>query len=111
VHRQNLLFNYFCAVLQADIRAAKAEGRYSEGMSDLPASQISREVEPQVRVDKKLDAVPVCFCRLCTLHKKLAQGRDVVDFCVSDQPAGSFCVVCGGGVIVGYRRGSVASPL
>lgn len=48
VHRQNLLFNYFSAVMQAEIRAAKAEGRYSEGMSDLPASQISRELEPQV---------------------------------------------------------------
>lgn len=49
VHRQNLLFNYFCAVLQADIRTAKAEGRYSEGMSDLPASQISKEGDPEVR--------------------------------------------------------------
>ena len=47
--RQNLLFNYFGALLQADIRAAKAEGRYSEGMSDLPAAQISFACEPEVR--------------------------------------------------------------
>lgn len=33
--RQNLLFNYFAATLAAEIAAAKAEGRYSEGVSDL----------------------------------------------------------------------------
>jgi hypothetical protein len=33
--RQNLLFNYFAATLAAEIRAAKAEGRYFEGMSEL----------------------------------------------------------------------------
>jgi C-terminal domain on Strawberry notch homologue len=33
--RQNLLFNYFAATLGAEIRAAKAEGRYFEGMSEL----------------------------------------------------------------------------
>lgn len=33
--RQNLLFNYFAATLAAEIGAAKAEGRYSEGVSDL----------------------------------------------------------------------------
>jgi hypothetical protein len=32
---QNLLFNYFAASLAAEIGAAKAEGRYSEGVSDL----------------------------------------------------------------------------
>lgn len=48
IHRQNLLFNYFLAVLSADIRTAKAEGRYSEGMSDLPASNISFACPPEV---------------------------------------------------------------
>ena len=33
--RQNLLFNYFAATLAAEVRAAKAEGRYFEGMSEL----------------------------------------------------------------------------
>lgn len=33
--RQNLLFNYFAATLAAEIAAAKSEGRYSEGVSDL----------------------------------------------------------------------------
>lgn len=51
VHRQNLLFNYFAAMLAATIRQAKAEGRFSEGMSDLPASQISFASAPQVRRD------------------------------------------------------------
>ena len=49
IHRQNFVFNYFLAVLSADIRTAKAEGRYSEGMSDLPASQISFACPPEVR--------------------------------------------------------------
>ena len=48
IHRQNFAFNYFLAVLSADIRTAKAEGRYSEGMSDLPASQISFACPPEV---------------------------------------------------------------
>ena len=48
VHRQNLLFNYFGALLQSTIRQAKAEGRFSEGMSDLPAAQISFACEPEV---------------------------------------------------------------
>lgn len=33
--RQNLLFNYFGASLAAEIRTARLEGRYSEGVSDL----------------------------------------------------------------------------
>jgi C-terminal domain on Strawberry notch homologue len=49
VHRQNLLFNYFGAILQAELRQAKAEGRFSEGMSDLPAAQISFACEPEAR--------------------------------------------------------------
>ena len=45
--RQNLLFNYFACTLAAEIRAAKAEGRYYEGVSDLGGSHVSK-VEPQV---------------------------------------------------------------
>ena len=47
VARQNLLFNYFACTLAAEIRAAKAEGRYFEGVSDLGGSHVSK-VEPQV---------------------------------------------------------------
>ncbi len=47
--RQNLLFNYFTCTLAAEIRAAKAEGRYFEGVSDLGGSHVS-EVEPEVWV-------------------------------------------------------------
>lgn len=36
--RQNLLFAYFAATLAAEVRAAKAEGRYFEGFSDLGGS-------------------------------------------------------------------------
>ena len=47
VARQNLLFSYFACTLAAEIRAAKAEGRYYEGVSDLGGSHVSK-VEPQV---------------------------------------------------------------
>lgn len=47
IARQNLLFQYFAASLHAAIRRAKAEGRYSEGMSDLPSSNISRDGPPR----------------------------------------------------------------
>ena len=48
VHRQNLLFNYFCATLQAEVHAAKADGNYSEGVSDLPAASITLACPAQV---------------------------------------------------------------
>ena len=47
--RQNLLFNYFACTLAAEIRAAKAEGKYFEGVSDLGGSHVSK-VEPQVGI-------------------------------------------------------------
>lgn len=47
IARQNLLFNYFTATLAACIRSAKAEGRYSEGMSDMPASNMSEAQTPE----------------------------------------------------------------
>ncbi|EIE19331.1 hypothetical protein COCSUDRAFT_19644, partial [Coccomyxa subellipsoidea C-169] len=46
VARQNLLFTYFTCTLAAEIRAAKAEGRYFEGVSDLGGSHVSK-VEPE----------------------------------------------------------------
>lgn len=46
LRRQNLLFNYFYATLGAEIRAAKAEGRYFEGMSELAGSPTLKQVRP-----------------------------------------------------------------
>ena len=46
--QQNLLFNYFAATLAAEIAAARAEGRYSEGVADLHGSSISRAGTPAV---------------------------------------------------------------
>jgi hypothetical protein len=43
VHRQRLLFNYFTLMLNAEIKAAKQAGSYTEGVSDLPGQKISRE--------------------------------------------------------------------
>lgn len=48
VARQNLLFSYFACTITAEIRAAKAEGRYFEGVSDLSGSNITEVHEPQV---------------------------------------------------------------
>lgn len=47
--RQNLLFNYFAASLAAEIAAARAEGRYSEGVSDLFGSSIQLQGDAEVR--------------------------------------------------------------
>jgi hypothetical protein len=44
VERQNLVFAYFEAVMAAEVRVAKSEGKYSEGVSDLPASNIREQV-------------------------------------------------------------------
>jgi C-terminal domain on Strawberry notch homologue/P-loop containing NTP hydrolase pore-1/UBA/TS-N domain len=43
VHRQRLLFNYFTLMLNAEIKAAKQAGSYTEGVSDLPGQKITRE--------------------------------------------------------------------
>jgi len=48
VSRQTLLFNYFMAILSLEISAAKAEGRYVEGVSDLPGKDIRRIGKPSV---------------------------------------------------------------
>ena len=40
---QNLLFGYFLETLEAETRAAKAEGRYTEGVSDLSGSDVTIE--------------------------------------------------------------------
>ncbi len=44
VAKQNLLFSYFAATLGAEIRAAKAEGRYFEGMSELAGTPTLKQV-------------------------------------------------------------------
>ena len=52
VARQGLLFSYFAATLAAEIQAAKAEGRYFEGLSDLSGSAIERShPKPEVSID------------------------------------------------------------
>ena len=43
VRGQNLLFGYFTEVMEAEVKAAKAEGKYSEGVSDLSGSNIRIE--------------------------------------------------------------------
>lgn len=49
VARQNLLFNYFASTLAAEVSAAKAEGRFFEGFSDLGGSLYGGEKpKPQV---------------------------------------------------------------
>lgn len=45
VAKQNLLFGYFAATLAAEIRAAKAEGRYFEGMSELAGVPTLKQVK------------------------------------------------------------------
>ena len=47
--RQNLLFAYFTAALGAEIRAAKAEGRYFVSICDLGGSHVSH-AQPHVRL-------------------------------------------------------------
>ena len=77
VARQGLLFAYFAATLTAEIQAAKAEGRYFEGLSDLSGSAIERtypkpEVGPCCRscwlivgVNAELHAGLFAVLRLC----------------------------------------------
>ena len=43
VRGQNLLFGYFTETLAAEVKLAKAEGKYSEGVSDLSGSNIRIE--------------------------------------------------------------------
>ena len=43
VRSQNLLFGYFTEVLDQEVRAAKADGKYSEGVSDLSGTNITIE--------------------------------------------------------------------
>ncbi|DBA97285.1 hypothetical protein WJX77_012218 [Trebouxia sp. C0004] len=47
VARQNLLFSYFACTLTAEIRAAKADGRYFEGVSDLSGSNVTEILKPK----------------------------------------------------------------
>lgn len=70
VARQNLLFNYFASTLAAEIRAARLEGRYSEGVSDLGGARISQACTPSTLwVDPK--------SRLRTMQNTLLVDRGV----------------------------------
>lgn len=41
VANQNLLYNYFFATLHSEVRAAKAEGRFVDGVTELPGVNAS----------------------------------------------------------------------
>lgn len=47
VERQNVLFSYFSECLNASIEAAKREGRYSEGVTDVSGSSITMVGTPK----------------------------------------------------------------
>ncbi|GMH33357.1 hypothetical protein BSKO_01191 [Bryopsis sp. KO-2023] len=47
ISTQTILFNYFAGSLEAEITMAKAEGRYSEGVSDLPGRKITKASPPR----------------------------------------------------------------
>ncbi|PIK62947.1 hypothetical protein BSL78_00074 [Apostichopus japonicus] len=46
VKKQNMIFNFFYECMQANIAAAKKEGRYSEGLLDITASSINIVGQP-----------------------------------------------------------------
>lgn len=46
------------AALQAEIRAARAEGKYFEGVSDLPGQNIGRDGDPQELWVDELTGLP-----------------------------------------------------
>ena len=48
VRTQNLMFAYFAEALESEIKLAKAEGKYSEGVSDIGGSSI--DIDPQSSV-------------------------------------------------------------
>lgn len=65
---------YFQATLAAEIRAAKADGKYFEGVSDLPGQNIQRAGEPQVRAEgPRAEGVCVVLCA-CLPGTFKAQG-------------------------------------
>lgn len=47
VKRQNLMFDYFSACLDANTKAAKREGRYSDGVTDVRGNSITMNSEPE----------------------------------------------------------------
>lgn len=60
--------SYFASTLAAEIAAAKAEGRFSEGVSDLSGSSITIKGQPKVRArgaaDSRVSVLPLlaaCF--------------------------------------------------
>ena len=68
--RQNLLFAYFTAALGAEIRAAKAEGRYFVSICDLGGSHVSH-AQPQVRLLHMFPAGALTRAECCSLQWRL----------------------------------------
>ena len=78
VARQNLLFNYFASTLAAEVSAAKAEGRFFEGFSDLGGSLYGGEkpkpqVVPLYRVTLKNFRGQSCFCCSSAMARSLSR--------------------------------------
>uniref|UniRef100_A0A7S0KP95 Helicase ATP-binding domain-containing protein n=1 Tax=Ostreococcus mediterraneus TaxID=1486918 RepID=A0A7S0KP95_9CHLO len=48
VRTQNIMFAYFAEALEAEIKLAKAEGKYSEGVSDIGGSSIDIDTQSSV---------------------------------------------------------------
>lgn len=84
--RQNLLFTYFTCTLSAEIRAAKAEGRYFEGVSDLGGSHVSK-VEPKVRHLANSPWHTVMFARTPYLVLRLLNGLHSMLNCYKENAA------------------------
>jgi hypothetical protein len=97
---QSLLFNYFNATLQAEIAAAKREGRFTEGLADLTGSSISRACPPRVLWDDEMlraataAAAPGARRPAVTLPAALPAGKAAVERflpTVDDADAGGGC--------------------
>jgi len=78
VARQNLLFSYFACTLTAEIRAAKAEGRYFEGVSDLSGSNITEILEPKVRTCRVWHAHGFLVCSACIQMQVFAHSIIII---------------------------------
>ena len=73
--RQNLLFNYFFLTLTAQIQTAKAEGKYSEGVSDLSGGKLVEVKEPQVASEAHTQwGTVLCVCSPERSFRSLRKG-------------------------------------
>lgn len=78
--RQNLLFSYFACTLTAEIRAAKAEGRYFEGVSDLSGSNITEILEPKATFLLCLPYLSHVLCYYLNTAHTVAESTDFFRF-------------------------------